>query len=260
MTSQIAAQLYTVREHTQTLDDLARTCQRIRAIGYEAVETATLGPHDAESLAKILREHGLTCVCTHADVAAMKEIARCADYHAALDCAFTAIGGFGFGGCELEAWQGFIDEYNSAAAGLQETGIRIGYHNHYQEWLRLDDGSRPIDLLLKDLHPAVWIELDTYWVAHAGGEPTTWLRRVQDSDTDGLSRLPCVHFKDMQMDGEGNRIMCEVGTGNLDWPGIIGACRDAGTRWHIVERDHGTLDPFESLKISLEQLKKMGLE
>lgn len=260
MTSQIAAQLYTVRDHTQTLDDLARTCQRLRAIGYEAVETAVLGPHDAESLAKILRDHGLTCVCSHSDVASMKDTARCADYHAALDCTFVAIGGFGFGGCGLEAWRGFIDEYNDVAAALEQRGIRVGYHNHYQEWIHLEGGVRPIELLLKDLHPSVWIELDTYWVAHAGAEPTTWLRRVQASGSEAWPRLPCVHFKDMRMDGEGNRIMCEVGSGNLEWPAIFEACRDAGTRWHIVERDHGDLDPFDSLKVSLEQLKRMGME
>lgn len=261
MPASIAAQLYTVRDHTKTIDDIARTCQRVRAMGYEAVEAAALGPHDVAALARILGDNGLVCVCSHADLDDMvQESARCADYHAALGCAFASIGGFGFGGHPTDQWRKFIDEYNVAAATMQEAGIRIGYHNHYQEWIRNVDGVRPIDLLIRDLHPAVWIELDTYWVAHAGGEPTDWIRRIADSGSPDLPRLPCVHFKDMQMDGEGTRIMCEVGSGNLHWPGILDACRAAGTQWHIVERDHGALDPFESLKVSLEQLQAMGLE
>ncbi len=260
MASQIAAQLYTVRDHTQTIDDIARTCQRVRTMGYEAVEAAALGPHDAESLAKILRDQGLICVCSHADLDMFRQPSRCADYHAALNCSFAAIGGFGFGGCPIPQWRQFIDDYNAAAVVLEEQGIRIGYHNHYQEWIADAEGVRLIDLLLRDLHPAVWMELDTYWVAHAGAEPTAWIRHVAAGGSPDQPRLPIVHFKDMQMDGEGTRIMCEVGSGNLNWPDILDACRAAGTQWHVVERDHGVLDPFESLEVSLKQLKQMGLE
>jgi len=206
-----------------------------------------------------LRDTGLACVCTHVSIELMQQPTQCADYHAALGCSFAAIGGFGFSGCPLEQWQQFIEDYNTVSAALQDLGIRIGYHNHYQEWIRLDGSIRPIDLLLKHLHPAVWIELDTYWVAHAGGEPIEWIHRVADSGSQDLSRLPCVHFKNLQTDGEGTRIMCEVGSGNLHWPGILDACRKAGTQWYVVERDHGDLDPFESLKVSLEQMKAMGL-
>ena len=50
MASRIAAQLYTVREHTKTIDNIARTCQRVRAMGYEAVEAAALGAPTTQRL------------------------------------------------------------------------------------------------------------------------------------------------------------------------------------------------------------------
>jgi len=50
-----------------------------------------------------------------------------------------------------------------------------------------------------------------------------------------------------------------VGVGNLNWPGIIAACKAAGTEWYIVEQDICYRDPFESLKTSLENMKGMGL-
>ena len=53
--------------------------------------------------------------------------------------------------------------------------------------------------------------------------------------------------------------MCEVGSGNLNWPRILDACRRAGVEWYLVERDSGDLDPFDSLKVSLDNLRAMGL-
>lgn len=53
--------------------------------------------------------------------------------------------------------------------------------------------------------------------------------------------------------------MCEIGRGNLNWPRILQSCKAAGVEWYLVERDSGDLDPFESLKISYEQLRSWGL-
>jgi hypothetical protein len=53
--------------------------------------------------------------------------------------------------------------------------------------------------------------------------------------------------------------MCEVGSGNLNWPAINAASSSAGVEWYLVERDSGDLDPFESLEISVRQMREMGL-
>ena len=53
--------------------------------------------------------------------------------------------------------------------------------------------------------------------------------------------------------------MCEIGSGNLNWPRILDSCKKAKVEWYLVERDHGDLDPFESLRISLENMRAMGL-
>ena len=51
----------------------------------------------------------------------------------------------------------------------------------------------------------------------------------------------------------------EVGEGNLNWPAILNACIYAGVEWYIIEQDSCyERDPFESLGISLNNLKEMG--
>jgi sugar phosphate isomerase/epimerase len=54
--------------------------------------------------------------------------------------------------------------------------------------------------------------------------------------------------------------MAEIGEGNLNWPAILQACRDASVEWYAIEQDICRRDPFESLKISYDNLKAMGLE
>ena len=54
-------------------------------------------------------------------------------------------------------------------------------------------------------------------------------------------------------------VMAEVGEGNLNWSAFIDACVDAGTEWYIVEQDTCQRNPFESLEISLENLKTMAI-
>jgi sugar phosphate isomerase/epimerase len=54
--------------------------------------------------------------------------------------------------------------------------------------------------------------------------------------------------------------MAEVGEGNLNWPAILTACWEAGVEWYAVEQDICRRNPFESLTISYNNLKAMGLQ
>ena len=72
--------------------------------------------------------------------------------------------------------------------------------------------------------------------------------------------MKVVHFKDMGADSNSFQpIMTEIGEGNLNWQDIIKACTEIGVEWALVEQDVCQRDPFESLAISLNNLKKLGL-
>jgi sugar phosphate isomerase/epimerase len=63
-----------------------------------------------------------------------------------------------------------------------------------------------------------------------------------------------LHLKDYMVDAANNVTMCEIGAGNLDWPGIVRAAEDAGCRWFIVEQDTCPGDPVDSLEQSFRWL------
>ena len=95
-------------------------------------------------------------------------------------------------------------------------------------------------------------ELDTFWVQTGGGDVVDWIKRLQ-------GRMDVVHFKDMASDGQAKQIMAEIGQGNLNWDGIIQACRSIGVKWYLVEQDVCQRSPFESLDISRRFLNGKGI-
>lgn len=257
MASQIGAQMYTLREHLKTPADIAKTCARVREMGYEAIQVSAFGPIETPELAKILKDTGLTCAATHVGLDMMKDVSKCLDYHEALGCKYTAIGGKFDKDLTPAGWQAFAREFTQIADALAAKGLRVGYHNHSHEFAWYG-GDRPaMAILAEHCGDSIWFEVDTYWVAHGGGDPAAWIERIAAS---GDSRVPCVHFKDMNITPERQHVMCEVGAGNLNWPRILEACRDAKVEWYLVERDSGELDPFDSLKISLDNMRAMGLQ
>ena len=252
-TSRLAAQLYTLREFTKTPADVAATMKRVKRIGYDAVQCSGMGRIDPRELAAILNGEGLTCCATHVPLDRMKAEAQAViDEHHLWGCKYTAIGGFFPKQPTGADWQNFAREYSAVASAFAGSGVEIGYHNHSHELARFD-GRTALHILLDELDAAVWWEIDTYWIAHGGGDPIDWIRRVK-------GRVPCVHLKDMAITPERVQLMAEVGEGNLNWPGILAACREAGVQWYIVEQDVCYRDPFESLGISLRNLKEMGMK
>ena len=262
--AKIAAQLYTVRQFTQTIQDFAETCRKVKEMGYDGVQLSAIGPLDSKDVKKVLDDNGLACPATHFSLDSMEnEFGAFVEKHHLWGCQYPAIGGFfptPIADFDLAHWQAFVQRFNAIAKRLAAEGLILGYHNHSHEFARIDGNLVPFQLLFNELDPAsTWFEIDTYWVAAGGAEPTDWIRKV-------AHRIPCIHFKDMTIhlddDPAKNRTpeMAEIGDGNLNWPGIVEACRYAGVQWYIVERDRGPVEAFASLARSIQNMRnRMGL-
>jgi sugar phosphate isomerase/epimerase len=253
MASTIAAQMYTLRDFTKTPRDIASTLARIKKIGYDAVQLSALGKIEPHELAKILIGEGLTCCATHVPLERLRdETSRVIDEHHLWNCKFTAVGGFFPKTPQPSDWPDFANAYNAIAAKFHGSGVSIGYHNHSHELARFE-GKTALQILLDHFSPNIWMEIDTYWIQHGGADPAAWIAKV-------AGRIPCVHLKDMAITSDQTQQMAEVGEGNLNWPAILRACREAGVKWFIIEQDICQRDPFESLAISLNNAREMDLE
>ena len=250
--SQLAAQLYTVRDFTNTPADIATTMKKVKQLGYDAVQCSALGVIDAHELKRIVDGEGLTICATHTDYERMRnEPQAVIDEHNLWGCKHAAIGGLPQEYRNAEGYARFAKDASKVGKRLAEGGLTFSYHNHSFELERFN-GRTGLELLYEESDPKYFnSELDTYWIQHGGGDPAAWIRKLK-------GRADIIHLKDMAMDGH-TQLFAEVGEGNLNWPAILDACKEAGVEWYIIEQDTCQRDPFESLGISLRNLKEMGL-
>lgn len=262
--TQIGAQMFTLRETCNTPDEIARSLEKVKAMGYDGIQGSaagfnTLDESELKLIKQALNDNGLVCAATHVSLDDMRNhLEAVITKHRILDCSYTAIGGTMFNVASTEDdWVSFAEEFNGITATLSDAGIRAGYHNHSHEFQALGNGLTPMDVMLRHFAPHVWMELDVYWVAHGLADPAEWIHTIAAS---GDNRIPCIHYKDGTVTPEREHVMMPVGEGNLCWPRINAACADAGVEWFLVERDRGPHDPFEALEISIRNLRGMGFQ
>jgi sugar phosphate isomerase/epimerase len=266
----LGVQLYTVRD--QLGPDAEATLQAIASIGYKEVEL--LRAHAAR-IAPLAKAHGLDCVSMHiepplvtGDWAAWDKAVNPED-RSTLERTLDEAKSYGVqyavvsylmpaerGGGQ-EFFQKFADQLNHAGEVGKKAGVQIGYHNHGFEFEALPDGRRPLDLLVSRTDPSlVRLELDVFWVGITGASPVDLLTQYK-------GRVALVHLKDKAKDAARTTdeskvppaMFKEVGSGSLDFPGILKAAEAAGVEHYFVEQDHTPGDPIASLRKSYQYLQ-----
>jgi sugar phosphate isomerase/epimerase len=245
--SKIAAQLYTLRDFLKTPEDIAKSMKKVKEIGFDAVQISGMGAIEESELVKILDGEGLTCCATHeSGQKIVEEPEAIVERLNKLNCKYTA---YPFPHNPLktkEDFQKLAKELTKSGKVLKDNGMVLTYHNHAVEFECFGD-CNGLDIIYGESDPVcLQGEIDTYWVQHGGGNPVEWCLKLKN-------RLPLLHLKEFGII-DGKITMLEIGSGNLDWKSIIAAAKVAGTEWFIIEQDICRIDPFDSLKMSLEYL------
>ncbi len=240
----ISLQLYTVRE--QMAQDEMGTLEKVSAIGYEGVEA---GYNSSEAFFNKCAELSLEITGLHVGLDALQnDLQGVIDFAKRTGQEFLILSWFDARHrSDLDGWMKIAAILSEAGTKLREHDLRLLYHNHDFEFERFND-QYALDILFQNVpEHALGAELDTYWVAKGGADPVEYINRY-------ASRLPLLHIKDITPDGN----FAEIGQGTLDWPSIFAAAENAGVSVYCVEQDKCAGDPFDSIRISLENLKKMG--
>ncbi len=246
----LAAQLYTVRQFCQDARGLAETFGKVRAMGYTSVQISGIGPIPPAEVKAMLDESGLSCCITHVRLPwPWQDLDAIIAQHKLWNCQHIGLGAMPDEYRQSEESFGrFVAEANAIDARLRQAGLTFNYHNHSFEMVHF--GNRTgLDLLIQET--SINFILDTFWIQHGGGDPAVWIKKL-------AGRMPVVHLKDMVIRAN-RQCMAEVGEGNLNWPAILQACREAGVEWYAVEQDADfRRDAFDSLQTSYNNLKSMG--
>lgn len=282
----IGVQMSTIAPNKMPKFDAYESMAKLSEIGYKCIEISQV-PMTKENVAGFRRaidELGFNVAAVSAMVAPnpmMPGEALCnpddfkkmVDDAKALDCDMMRIGAMPVEArFNLQAAVDFAKQADDYACQLKEYGIDLYYHNHHFEFARYD-GKFLMDII-KENTKHLGFELDIHWIHRGGMDPVKFINRY-------AGRIRLLHLKDYRIghmtkpEGgdmttrEGmmkayaamNNIVefAEVGEGTLDIPACIEAGLAGGSEYFLVEQDmtYGR-DPFESLKISHDNLVKMG--
>lgn len=251
--SQLAAQLYTVRDFMKTPDDVAGTFEYVRKIGYEAVQLSGLCPMEEELIVKYAADNGLTICATHESGATIiNEVDSVIERLKKLSCKHTA---YPHPHAFPRTYRGaveFAHKLNDAAEKMAKEGLVLSYHNHAQEFIRYN-GEYLLDIIYNNA-PALQAEIDTFWVQAGGQNPVKWINKM-------AGRQPLLHLKDYGIGFGFGRIMQSIGSGSLEWNEIIPAGEKGGVEYFIVEQDDcNGINPFDALRSSYEYISENFFE
>jgi len=245
----VALQMYTLRE--PAAQDFVGTMRQVAGIGYAGVELAGYGGLNAADMKALLEELELRPAGSHVSLDLLEnELGSVMDYSLEIGNPYVVCPSL-----PRDRWQdeatlrATAQSLNRIGSACREQGLTFCYHNHAFEFQTLGD-KYILDILYEATDPQlVQAEVDTYWVQFAGLDPAELIGRSAD-------RVALVHLKDMDPE---DRSFAEVGEGTLDWEAVFAASETAGAEWYVVEQDRCKKPPLESVRLSLENLRAMGV-
>lgn len=275
----IALQLFSVRDDMAA--DFEGTLKKVKEMGYDGVEFAGLYGKSPAEVKKVCQEIGLIPVSAHVPYSEM-----IADPEGVM-AAYALIG------CEqivipyltedcrpgFDGFDGLIQWAKKLGALGKEHGMKLAYHNHDFEFVKLGD-EYALDVLYREV-PADCLEtqLDTCWVFVGGEDPVKYVKKY-------AGREHTVHLKDFwasqevvkghkceklyQLIGidDGKQVAAEegesfcfrpLGYGVQNVEAIVQAAEESGAKWIIVEQDSPSMGktPLQCAELSIRYLKSL---
>lgn len=231
----IAYQLYCSRN----APSLEGTLKMLAHAGYKAVEGYGGILDDVETLKAQLDANGLIMPSSHigiAEIEADPAGALAISKGLKLEAVFAPFIMPDDRPTDAAGWTSFGKRLAEAGKPFQDAGIKFGWHNHDFEFVALDTGELPIDLIAQ-ADDSLLLELDLGWVDRAGLNPVDWINKYE-------GRIAAAHIKDIAPAGKcaNEDSWADVGQGTMDWAAIHAALKSTGVEHYVVEHDNPSDD------------------
>jgi sugar phosphate isomerase/epimerase len=264
----LSVQLYAV--NNQLTEDLDGTLARLSDLGLRHVEAFNFVDR-APELAEAFSRHGLTASTGHApflsDEIRIRDTVRPVPAQTDVFEAAQALGidilidPFVSSDRWLDEEQiaATADRLNQAAERAADYGLRVGYHNHTQEFAATFGGRSGFEVFAGQLRDEVTIELDLFWALTAKQDVPALLGRLGD-------RVRALHVKD-GLPGPDPAVapydrttldQRPAGQGALPLEDCLAAAPSA--EFAVIEFDYYPGDIFDAIEASVSYLNEHGVK
>ena len=271
----VGIQVYGLRDLLEnTPEQFPAVMKQVKELGYDGVELAGLYGLDPTFIRDTLAEIGLTPLSAHVPLAdMMADIEKVIADYQLIGVDYLVVPYLPEEYRHLTpGYPVVIEKMKKIGAAVKAAGMKLLYHNHNFEFVRLEDGTFGFDDIYRQV-PAdlLMVEPDTCWIKVAGQDPVEYIHKYG-------SRCEVIHLKDFVKEGNPQNLykligietekkeedtgffeFRPVGFGQMLWEPILNASLEAGAKWVVVEQDeHYDLPPMECARRSREYLKILG--
>ena len=266
---------------TSSESQARESLQRIKAAGYDGLELNRFMIHPSSLMVRLmtraagmptgsggkldwhalLKESGLEVISLHTDLGSLERESDAVIAEAKSFSTDTIVitGMYRFDYSDEAAVRELAARLNAAGGALNAAGLRLFYHNHNVELLRVSPERRAYDLLLDETDPAaVNFEFDSYWFTDGGADPAYWMKKLG-------GRMKLWHINDRGSRQSGPAMTpilkadsMELGTGNMPLDALREIALANGVEAVVLESHKNWIDkdPVKSLELSARWLNE----
>jgi len=231
----------------RAITDLPSVLDDVASLGYAGIEINAWMAGWMSDFKSLLDSRGLSLAGLHLGMFDMKIVNTAMDFLGKMDGRYLIFSGAcGKENTDEDYRRGsrFLDEVGRRA---EEKGVKVCYHNHWQE---IVNNARGIKIIYSETSPKhVSLCVDTYWVKYGGLSPIDFIK-------ENLDRIAYLHLKDGTEEGIKRREFLELGKGTIDFSAIMETIESSKIEWIVVEQDVTNRTPKESMAISRRYLKE----
>ncbi len=228
----IGIQLYSVMDAVR--ENPKESIERLAGMGYKAFELVQWGGDPkvfglpADEFKTLCDQNSVKIISTHSSIQEdinqeeeiMKRWRQLFEIHKACGGKYFIIPSYKVDYTVKEVQQ-MCDYLNRVGKIAAEYGLKLGYHNHADEYKKLQDSNKVMwEYLVENTNPEyVCFELDVYWCTKGAKNPVEYLKKYP-------KRVEILHIKDEFIIGE---------SGTIDFEGVFKQFYKNGMNDYVVE-------------------------
>ena len=247
----LGLELYSVRDVLEK--DLDGTLRLVAKQGWETFEFygnyTSWTPEKAKEVRKVLDEVGVKCLSTHNGGESFHGdgIQHAIELNSILGSKTIVMAHPGKEIDTIDGWKELAATLNAAAEKFKAAGIRAGYHNHDAEW-RAINGERPLEVLAKNTHKEITMQLDVGTCVAMGADPVAWIKA-------NPGRIRSMHCKEWSPEHEYQVLF---GDGKAPWKAIFAAAESVGgIENYLIEQEGYNMPSVEAVAKCMANFKKI---